>query len=68
MFYVQLFRLKIPKAQKKTVNLSVFFALLGSASVKAARRKLMKLTPAINFINVKRKNFSYESLFFWQLF
>ena len=30
---------------KKLLDLTVFFALLGSASVKAARRMLMKLTP-----------------------
>ncbi len=33
-----------PKSVKKTDNLTVFFALFGSASVKA-RRTLMKLTP-----------------------
>ncbi len=34
----------IPKAQKKTVKLSIFFALLGSTSAKAVRKRLMKLT------------------------
>ena len=34
-----------PKSAKKTVKLSRFFALLGSASVKAARRTLVKLNP-----------------------
>ena len=34
-----------PKSAKKTVKLSSFIALLGSASVKAAFRMLMKLTP-----------------------
>ena len=34
-----------PKSGKKLLNLTVFFALSGSASVKAARRTLMKLTP-----------------------
>ncbi len=33
------------KAQKKTDNLSIFFALLGYVSKKAAHRMLMKLTP-----------------------
>ncbi len=33
------------KNAKKTVKLSVFFTLLGSARTKAARRMLMKLTP-----------------------
>ncbi len=34
---------------KKTVKLSVFFVLSGSARTKAARKTLMKLTPVINF-------------------
>jgi len=34
-----------PKRAKKTVKLSVFIALLGSAHAKAARRILVKLTP-----------------------
>jgi len=33
------------KCAKKTVNLSIFFALLGSVRQKAAHRMLMKLTP-----------------------
>jgi len=36
-----------PKSEKKTVKLSVFFALLGSARIKAACRMLMKLTPDV---------------------
>jgi len=35
------------KSAKKTVKLSSFFALLGSLSVKAARRTLVKLTPRV---------------------
>ncbi len=34
-----------PKSTKKTNNLTVFFALSGSARVKAVSRMLMKLTP-----------------------
>jgi len=34
-----------PKSVKKSVKLSVFFALSGSAHAKAAHRTLMKLTP-----------------------
>ncbi len=34
-----------PKSAKKTDNLTVFFALLGSAPVRAACRMLMKLAP-----------------------
>jgi len=37
---------------KKTDNLTIFFALLGSARIKADFRKLMKLTPGVNFINI----------------
>jgi hypothetical protein len=37
---------QIPKAPKKTDNFTVFFALLGSAYIKTARKMLMKLTPA----------------------
>ena len=36
-----------PESAKKTVKSSSFFALLGSARVKAARRMLMKLNPAM---------------------
>ena len=39
------FALVDPKSAKKTVKLSSFFALLGSASIKAARRMLVKLNP-----------------------
>ncbi len=39
--------MQIPKVQKKTDNLTVFFALLGSAQVKAARTILMKLIPVL---------------------
>ena len=34
-----------PKSAKKTVKLSSFIALLGSARLKAAHRTLVKLTP-----------------------
>jgi len=34
-----------PKSAKKTYNLTVFFAILGSAHVKAACKMLMKLIP-----------------------
>jgi hypothetical protein len=39
------FTLKDPKSVKKTVKLSIFFTYLGSMSVKAVRRMLMKLSP-----------------------
>ena len=38
-----------PKSAIKLLNLTVFFALLGSAHVKAARRTLVKLTPDFIF-------------------
>ncbi len=38
-----------PKTPNDTANLTVFFAHLGSASVKAARRTLMKLSPDVKF-------------------
>ncbi len=39
------FRLADPESAKQIDNLTVFFALSGSARVKAARRTLMKLNP-----------------------
>jgi len=39
------FMVQIPILQKKRVKLSAFFALLGSAHTKTARRKFLKLTP-----------------------
>ncbi len=42
-----------PKSAKMSANSSVFFALLGYARVKAARRTLMKLTlgpPFLSFV------------------
>ncbi len=41
------FALVDPKSVKKIDNLTVFFTLLGSASVKAVRRTLMKLSPGV---------------------
>jgi len=57
-FYVQ--RSDKCKKYGQAVNL---FALLGSALVKAACKMLMKLTPCVNFINVKRTNFLYKHCF-----
>jgi len=40
--------MQIPKAPKKNrVNPSVFFGLLGSVHIKAARKMLMELTPGV---------------------
>jgi len=41
------FTLTDPKSVKKTLKLSIFFMLLGSTSVKAVRRMLMKLSPGL---------------------
>jgi len=57
-FYEQLLLAQIPKAQKKTYNLTVFFVLLGSALKKAAYRMLIKLTPVVNFINILQVAFA----------
>jgi len=44
MFMHAAFMLADPKGAKKTDNLTVFFAPLGSAHLKAASRTVMKLT------------------------
>jgi len=41
-----------PKSAKRYWQLDRIFTLLGSALVKAASKKLMKLTPGVNFTNV----------------
>jgi len=50
-FYLQLLHVKIPNAKRQTSH-QCLFVILG---------------PTVNFINVKRANFSYER-WFWQLF
>ena len=44
-----------PKSAKKTVKLSSFIALLGSARVKAARRTLVKLTTGLQMWSHPKK-------------
>ncbi len=44
-FYVQLFCLQIPEAQKIQLSYQCLFTILGSMSVKAVRRIVMKLNP-----------------------
>jgi len=61
-FYEHLLR-SDPKSAKRTDDLTVFFAPSGSARIKAASRTLMKLTPSVNFINVKCTRFSYKCHF-----
>jgi len=78
-FYSKLSWGQIPKAQKRHSSLHGLFVLLESALVKAARKKLVKLTTGlheevihqinyeypqgVNFINILRTNFSYECHF-----
>jgi len=49
-FYANLLRVQIPKAQKDTDDLTVFFALLVSALVKAAPKMLVKLTQGLTIV------------------
>ena len=42
--------------RKKLLDLAVFFALLGSERVKAARKMLVKWTPVANFTNYLTQN------------
>jgi len=51
-------RVADPKITKNTDGLTVFFALLGSEGVKAARKMLLKSTPGVNFINVLSTTFT----------
>jgi len=46
-FYAKLLLPQIPNVQKKSDSLTVFFALLGSAGIKAVQKTMMKLTPSI---------------------
>jgi len=49
-FYEKLFFPQIPKAQKYSQAVSLF-APLGSVSVKAAHKMLVKLTPSLQKMN-----------------
>ena len=46
--------------RKKQLELTVFFALLGSASVKAARKMLVKFTPDNMAAGFQRTNMKGE--------
>jgi hypothetical protein len=59
--YEQLLRVQIPKAQKYTVKLSVFFALLGSGCIKADCKMFMKFTPVVNITNISQAALSLYS-------
>jgi len=45
------FTLVDPESVKMIDNLTVFFTLLGSASIKALRKTLMKLSPSIRTLS-----------------
>ncbi len=51
-----------PKSAKMTDNLTVFFELLGSASIKAVGRMLMKLATDGNLINILCANLLYKDM------
>ncbi len=51
------------KRAKKTGGLTVYFALLESALIKACIKMLGKSSPVVIFINILHAHFSYESLF-----
>ncbi len=57
------FMLKDPQSANCQLHLDCLLSRLGSSRLKAARKMLVKLTPAVNFINVLCANFSYEYLF-----
>jgi len=59
--YRQLLGVQIPKAQKDSQAVSLF-VLSGSASAKAAHRKLMKLTP-----DCKKYVCLFEKYLLWQI-
>ena len=50
---------KSQKCQKKLLNLTVIFAILGSALVKSARKLLVKLTP-----DLVKKNLTTHPIYF----
>jgi len=51
-----------PKSVKKTAaKWSIFFIFLGSTSVKAAGKMLVKLTLGVNFINVIQTAFTLSA-------
>ncbi len=60
-FYEQLLHMQIQKAQKNTGDLTVIFALLESALVKAARKTLVKLTLADGLIVRPDSNFLWNA-------
>jgi hypothetical protein len=67
------FALVDPESVRTQSSHQYLLTLLGSTSVKAVRRMLMKSTPRVKFINILCKCFLYESalrsfslIMFWQ--
>jgi len=57
-FYTQLLPTQILEVQKSLSSHQWLFELLGSVHVKAARKMLVKSTPAVNFINILKAAFT----------
>jgi len=53
-----------PKSRKQTNGLIVFYALSGSASVKAVHKILTQLTPGLNFTNQLGNTQMYQKMYF----
>ena len=49
--------------RKKLLELTIFFALFGSASVKAVRKMLVKLTPDVCQNNLSLSLYLYDAFF-----
>jgi len=62
-FKSSFFEHRSQKLKKRLTTWLSFFALSGSANVKAAHRMLMKSTPDVNFINILQAAFSYKKCF-----
>jgi len=68
---MQLLHAQIPKVQQKTDSLTVFFALLESAHIKASCKTLMKLTPEfqrtkqLTLLRQGRGQFARQSRWRW---
>ena len=54
-----------PQSAKKLLNLTVFFALLGSGRVKAACRTLVKLTPRCRCQTLHFKDGNSDFIYSW---
>jgi len=64
MFRCEAFTLVDPESAKRQSSHLFLFALLGFEGAKAVCKMLVKLSLGVNFINILRAHFSYESAFF----